>query len=226
MDSEACFVIGGGPSLKGFDFSLLKDQNVVAINQAIWKISTAQYFVTTDYTWLLKNQISGFTNLEAKNKFKKHPAEKYFILALGQDRLIPIDEFHCRDRKFGLTYDLSLFDRVIRPKQYGGMGFSFEDFHYGSDSGFCGLQLAVILGFKTIYLLGFDFCNSGVDTHYHEDYTTIFDVDSYQAKLNEFLIPYPQALKELREKGIQVFSCSHISKLNGHILYVDIGKIL
>jgi hypothetical protein len=106
------------------------------------------------------------------------------------------------------------------------MGKTFEDFHCGSDSGFAALQLAVILGYERIYLLGFDFCTSGTITHYHDDYKSFPPSEDYQKKLDEFMISYPLALQELRERGIQVISSSPISKLNEYILYQDVRATL
>lgn len=34
MEGEAVFVIGGGPSVKGFDFSRLKGRRIIAVNNA------------------------------------------------------------------------------------------------------------------------------------------------------------------------------------------------
>jgi len=215
---KICYIVGGGPSLMDFDFSILKDQDTIVVNQAIFQVPHAKYFITMDYTWLLKSEV--LTTAVRRNQFTKHPAEKFFILALEENRLVPIDEFHCIDKKFGLHYDLSLFDNVIRSLKHGGMGTTLQDFHSGSDSGFSALQLAVILGYKKIYLLGFDFCTLNSETHFHQDYEN-YPVSNYQKKLDEFLGLYPSALQVLRDMNIQVFSCSHCSKLNDYILYSD-----
>jgi len=225
LSDGACYIVGGGPSLKEFDFQILLNQDVIAINQSIFKLPKAKYFITTDFTWLLKSGVLNSLDLGIRRKFTHHPSEKYFVLALSPDRKTFIDEQHCIDKKFGLKYDLTLFDKIIHPTKYGGIGKTFEDFHYGSDSGYSALQLAVVLGYTKIYLLGLDFTTSYGETHYHEDYSKKDPLD-YQNKLDEFLTPYPEAFQILKERGICVFSSSHISQLNKYILYVNVGNIL
>jgi hypothetical protein len=220
----SCIIVGGGPSLRDFNFTRLKGHNTIVVNQAIFQVPDADYFITTDYTWVVKSNI--LSNAGLAQYYQNHLAEKIFILALSEDRLKIIDEKHCVDTQYGLLYDLTVFDRVVRPVQYGGLGRTFEEFHYGSDSGFAALQLAAILGYDKIYLLGFDFCTSGPYTHCHDDYSSYPTHSNYEGRLTEFMIPYPEAFRILRERGIQIFSCSHISKLNQHLLYVDVGTIL
>lgn len=224
MEDRSCFIVGGGPSLQNFDYGILEGRDVIAVNQAIWKIPSAKYFITMDYTWLSKSKIQGIGSAGNRAQFIQHPAKKYFVIAFGGERLGCVDEFHYIDKKFNLEYDLTLFDKVIKTFQYGGIGFSFEDFHCGSDSGYSALQLAVVLGYKEIYLLGMDFNVSGDSTHCHTDYPRQ-DSRDYQGRLDHYLQPYPRAFQELRQSGIQVYSSSHISKLNQYILYFDIRNL-
>lgn len=44
------FVVGGGPSLTNFNFHLLDGKDVIVINQALFRIPSAKYFITMDYT--------------------------------------------------------------------------------------------------------------------------------------------------------------------------------
>jgi hypothetical protein len=218
-----CVIVGGGPSLRDFNFSLLEGLDVIVVNQAIFQVPHAKYFVTMDYTWTVKSGI--FKKPELGNQYRLHPAIKYFVLAVPEDRLEWVDEQHCVDNKFGISYDLTIFDKVIRPVAYGGLGSSLDEFHYGSDSGFAAVQLAGVLGYSKIYLLGLDFCASGPNTHSHDYYKDYPVHPNFVGKLNEFLIPYPELLQKLREKGTQVFSCSPISKLNKYVLYTRPGNI-
>jgi hypothetical protein len=117
-----------------------------------------------------------------------------------------------------------LFDKVIQVFKYGGIGFSLNEFHCGSDSGYSALQLAAILGYEEIYLLGLDFTVSGDNTHSHADYPRQ-DPEHYQGRLDSYLQPYPEAFQILRQNGIRVYSSSHISKLNQFILYFDLRNL-
>jgi len=225
---DPCFIVGGGPSLRGFDYHLLDAKHVIAVNQAIWHLPQAQHFITMDATWLQKSGVLCDTSLSQTwgNAFHHHSAMKTFVLALSEPRLEQLGPARFIDHRYEMVYDLSMFNRVVRASGYGGaMGDSFESFRAGSDSGYSALQLAVILGYKTIYLLGFDFCTSGQMTHGHDDYHPQ-DVIAYDHRLREYLTPYPQAFDSLRAKGIHVFSGSHISRLNQYILYVDVRYLL
>jgi hypothetical protein len=129
------------------------------------------------------------------------------------------------DLKFDLTYDLSVFDRVVHASAHGGMGRSWRDFHCGRDSGYVGLQLAVVLGYKEIYLLGYDFRATVAGTHFHDAYGER-DRRMYDAKLKDFLVPYPSALEVLRKSfGVKVYSCSTMSRLNRYIPFRMVGQL-
>ena len=61
-DKETVYIIGGGPSLQGFNFNHLLGSNVIAINKAIFYYQMAQVLYWTDcrfYTWY-KNDIDNF----------------------------------------------------------------------------------------------------------------------------------------------------------------------
>jgi len=224
MEDKPCFIVGGGPSLQNFDYGILEGRDVIAVNQAIWKVPKAKYFITMDYTWLAKGKVQGLCSDSKRAQFIQHPAKKYFVLAFSGERLGCVDAFHYRDKLHKLDYDLTLFDEVIKAFKYGGIGFSLNEFHCGSDSGYSALQLAAVLGYKTIYLLGLDFCVSGENTHCHTDYPRQ-DYRDYQGRLDSYLQTYPEAFQVLKQNGIRVFSSSHVSKLNQFILYFDLRNL-
>ena len=61
------------------------------------------------------------------------------------------------DTRRNLIYeDLYKYHGVIRSGRTEGFGYSLKDFSNGSNSGHCGIQLALLAGYKKIYLLGFD----------------------------------------------------------------------
>jgi len=221
---KACYIVGGGTSLTTFDYSWLNGKDVIAVNQSLFHLPNAKYFVTMDYTWVLRNGITGDKcRTDKRREFSRHPADKIFVVGFSGDRLQVLDERHIVDNAHGITYDLSPFDRVVHAAAYGGVGPSFDDFHCGSDSGYAGLQLAVVLGYTEIYLLGYDFRATVGGTHFHKDYADR-DRRKYDAKLQEFMVPYPMALEVMRkEYGVQVFSCSEMSRLNRYVPFRKVG---
>ena len=254
--SNSIFIVGGGPSLKGFDFGILRNQETIVVNNAIFDVPNPNYFITMDYTWLGKAKVnmlmpqpknpirlrSGYRKykysvlkgkrifayvekLSASNMFLDSKAKKFFAVCFWGDRLKILGDKKVKDGATNTLYDLNLFDEIIYGKRYGGISTDFSNFCCGSDSGYSAMQLAIILGYEKIYLLGMDFVgNADIGTHYHNTYK--HDVNIYQKKLDEFLIPYPSAFEDIKKLPCKVFSCSNISKLNAYIPYINIQEVL
>ena len=212
------FIVGGGPSLTGFNFHLLDGKDVIAINQSIFRLPSAQWFCTMDYTWRLRLNERG--QEENLRHFIAHRAHKIFVVGFAEPRLKIISDQVIEDTEKNLQYELHEFNQVVFYSRYGGISSSWTDFRVGSESGFAGLQLAILLGYTKIYLLGYDFCISPYQTHFHHDYPPRDPVE-FKQKLDRYYKPYPGALSELLRRGTEVYSCSPISRLNKHLLYVD-----
>jgi len=184
------YVVGCGPSLKNFNWTLLSDKTTIAVNGALRDVPNPDYFITAD---------SYFTQIAICSKFWK--IKTYKILVMGTNHKY----YKKRFRK--------AFDYRIEPKRFDGqIDFSMEHFATGQNSGFCGMQLATILGAQTIHLLGMDFCKKD-SNNYHNMYT------SDPKKWQEFYTHFITGIKILKEKGIEVISHSPISLLNGFIEY-------
>lgn len=217
------FLLGGGPSLIGFDFDLLEGEDTIAVNNSIFVCPEPNYFITKDFVWLKKNCILKKERYHPnRSKFLRCSATKYFAVGLRGTGLRITGPRSCIDVRWGLEYDLSVFDEIIYTAADGGIGSTWKDFRNGGDSGFSALQLAVVLGYKEIYLLGYDFVIAGEDTHFHREYGAQHnDPLSYLSKLRGFLNWYPKALKDIKKLGVKIYSCSEISMLNRFIPYVN-----
>lgn len=69
---QTVYIVGGGPSLKDFDFSLLQDKYVIAVNKAYQFVPDAQVLYWSDrqfYNWEHKG-IHEFKGLKVTNKDK------------------------------------------------------------------------------------------------------------------------------------------------------------
>ena len=224
LKETSCILLGGGPSLKGFNFSSLNGWNVVTINSSVFDFPNSKWFVTMDYTFLRKKRIQ-CGNVDQKNRrtFVGSSAKKVFVAGFGGD-LVPCDGTVI-DRRLNLKYDLGLFDQVVWAKGYGGIGTSFDDFRSSSDSGYSALQLAVILGFRNIYLMGFDFVTNGNLTHYHIGYG--HNPVKYNRRLKDFVPQYEGAFADIAAKTkATVYSCSPISMLNKWLPVVNINDVI
>ena len=75
FEGETIYIIGGGPSLKNFNFNELKGRRTIAINKAVFFHQSADVLYWTDsrfYTWY-KNDIDNFNGL----KFSLKPGSQY-----------------------------------------------------------------------------------------------------------------------------------------------------
>jgi len=145
-ERKRVFIVGGGPSLKDFEFIKLAEEDTIVVNKSILDVPLSNYFITVDYTFLSKIGL---------DCFKRINTEKVFVADFSYPFLKKKDS-QIVDTRTNLVYDLKYFDRVIESQKYEGIGFTFDDFRSGRNSGYCALQLAVILGYEEIYLLGID----------------------------------------------------------------------
>lgn len=141
---QPVYLIGGGPSLKGFDFSRLNGLTV-GINKAAWLLSTDVFF-TLDQTLVRQcyQQIK---------QYVEDGGIAYLAMPANEDRHQAIEGAHyvIRDRGGGLHTD---------PNRINGV-----------NSGFGALGLAYHKRAPEIGLLGFDMMRgSKTETHWHDGY--------------------------------------------------------
>jgi hypothetical protein len=210
MERRKCFIVGGGPSLEGFDFSILKDVDTIAINQAVFDVPNPNYFVTMDYSFLLKSK--DISQIQTNKIFILNKVPKYIQESEG--RVVDI--------RYEYTYDLSKFDMIIKSKNSYGLGGNFGTFVHGNNSGFCALQLALLLGYDDIYLLGIDLVSNRGKTHYHNSYGHC--ADGFEKTLHEYYAGFKLAAGQLGFlfPRVNVFSCSPISLLNQTFSYTSV----
>lgn len=132
---RACFVVGSGPSLRGFDRSILASQLSIGTNEEYrWGPSVA---LCQDVRWLRK--------YHEEETYKACPSLKVYFKA-HPDRQ---EGFEPGDHVHQVASTLSRNDRPWGVALSGGL----IDL---ANCGFAALNLACILGADPIYLLGFD----------------------------------------------------------------------
>jgi len=213
MQNREIFIIGGGSSLQGFNFSRLKNKDTIAINMSALDVPNPTYCITADSGILRKIQEGYFKDVETTWVLVTNPNHCIMKWQNGVFKNI----------RSGFVYNLFCVNMIIRNAGVEGIGFSFADFKTGYNSGFCGLQLAVLLGYEKIYLLGFDLM-SQAKCHYHDRYK---GRKIKRETLNQYYDNFVIALKRIEEEtDIQILSCSNISLLNKVILYVPFEMII
>lgn len=212
------YIVAGGPSLRNFDFQKLKDKTTIVINKSIFDVPDPTYFLTIDYSFL---QYLSKQNL--LNKWKEMSTYKVFIANFSHDYLKIIDD-QVVDTRFNLKYNLADFNLIIPSYCQSGIGFTMSDFTSGNNSGFCGLQFAIAMGYNPIYLLGFDLYTD-TETHYHLGYNR--SRSQFQKNLQSYFGYFGQALASLKvyRPNLKIYSCSEKSLLNEFIEYKDFNNI-
>ncbi|AMS41166.1 hypothetical protein [Aminobacter aminovorans] len=139
---ETVFVIGGGPSLAGFDFSRLAGRRVIAVNSAGYDAPWADILFFHDNSWFE----------EERNR----------ALVDGWSGLVMTVSRHAK---------LAAPERVMRVEiaQRPDFPIGQGPIKAGRSSGQTAVSLAVAMGAAAVALLGFDMRDRNGVTHYHAD---------------------------------------------------------
>lgn len=149
-----CFIIGGGPSLKGFDFNRLRGEHVIAVNAAFYNAPFADIMFAMDrdlLTKLMAGKVGKESGESYRQAFADFAGAKVWLDVEGN------------------------YPGVDTVPNAGHTGWSKSlaaGLCNGQNSGYGALNLAMILGADPIYLLGYD-CSKGKDgeKNFHNAYT-------------------------------------------------------
>lgn len=171
-----CYIAGGGPSLKGFDWSILDDKFVIAINRSYEVLPYAQilYFTDQDYWDAHKEKMRAHSGTLVRG-----------VLKLGKS-------------------DKDITEYYLSGAQ--GLETTPGSLKHGSNSPYAATNLAVQLGFKKIYLLGIDMKwgkkGDKSTSHWHSGHKRI-DGESVFKKMIANWQTMKQPLKEL---GVEIIN--------------------
>jgi hypothetical protein len=179
-----CYIVGGGPSLKDFDWNLLDSSKfVIAINNTHLKLPEANIIYCTDPPWISPNAPT----------LKAHKAPVWQgVLKLNNPPKLP-----CVDKQWLLTGRDGIETRAGCMK-------------HGSNSAYAATNLAAVhLGFKKIYLLGIDMKwgqkGKKHTSHWHSDDKPHQRIDGeaiYTTMRNNF----KTLKKPLQQMGVEVIN--------------------
>jgi hypothetical protein len=146
-EASACFIIGGGPSLKGFDFSILAVRNVIGCNDAyLLGERVCPICLFGDTAWYVAHQerLSAYQGL----KVSCNPD------MLGKPDIHVLQrEVHRETGRKNVVYGLSTDRRKLM---------------WNGNTGMAAVNLALLLGARLIILLGFDMqLSSSGDPNWH-----------------------------------------------------------
>jgi len=177
------FIVGGGPSLTGFNWSRLINKDVIAINRSYEVLPNAKYIYFADWDFFDKHQ----------DAMLKHSAK----ILTGYSAKI------CRQK--------IEHPEIIEYELTGANGLDTKPqcVRHGRNGGYAAINVAYHLGYNRIYLLGFDMGRDGKQTHWHDGHPRIDPESIYRTMLNHYDTIAPR-LKELKIEVFNLNSESHL----------------
>jgi len=194
---KPCFIVGGGPSLKDFDWTLLKGKRTIGINRAFEKYDPTIIF-SMDLRFLkwIENKRYGQPAFEkyVRSKSYKVWLTTYVCKLSGDIFVIPARGGY------------SMGHYVFTLSMLGGLG-------HGNNSGYGALNLAVCLGANPIYLLGYDMKHQqeqiGKSSHWHNGHP----MPQMENTIEKFIHYFVRIAPGLKERKIRVVNLNPDSAL-------------
>ena len=187
--NQRCFIIGGGESLKGFDFSKLKNELVIGINRA-YELGNCTINYSMDnnlYHWITKGKLGQ----QAKKRFEDFKGIPVWLDSAG----------------YNYPNGIFILNKLSDHKRTYAMK---DGLRSGTNAGFGALNLAICLGANPIYLLGFDMEGwNGKQTWWHDGYPE----NQFEKVYDRFMVDFKKIAPELKEKGIRVINLNSKSRL-------------
>ena len=154
------YIVGGGPSLTGFDFNRLVGKNVIAVNKAYTQVRMPYVLYWTDarfYNWY-KDEINSLKCTKVTTSLNVRDVSPDVVILKN---------------KGGKEMDINAADHEICA---------------GNNSGYGAIHLAIKMGAKRIYLLGYDLQPAEKKTHWHSGYpaNTTHKDSVYKSMLDYF----------------------------------------
>uniref|UniRef100_A0A6M3LX02 Putative glycosyltransferase n=1 Tax=viral metagenome TaxID=1070528 RepID=A0A6M3LX02_9ZZZZ len=184
-----CFIIGGGPSIKNIDLSLLRNELTIGINRAYELLDPSILFGVDGQMWAWAEQ--GKLGIESQMKFKEYKGYKVWM---ALHKMFPSDFYLIEvdddpGYRIGRTSKLSF-------KNNGGYG---------------AINLAATLGANPIYLLGYDMVGNkqGKQKWWHDGYPVDYGEHIYEAYIKEISNFAPV----LKQAGFEVINLNPKSAL-------------
>jgi len=196
---KRCFILCGGPSLEGFDFSQIQSELTIGVNKSFASFSSTICYAMDQrfYDSVTFPNRKDSKSIELHNQWVSYRGIKVFLKHPGK-----------------WTFDPSVY--VVKDIQKRLLSFDVEAGIFpGNNSGFGALMLAVALGATKIYLLG---CDMKVDkerkrTHFHDGYSHQ-RIEKLENVLPKFAEEFVRFSDVIREHGISVVNLNMDSALD------------
>lgn len=174
---EPCFVVGGGPSLLGFDFERLRGRGrIIAINRAFEYVPFADALFFMDYKFYKMYHDAGVK----QQIWSSFQGKRVFLNIMGR-----------------------ALDDVYSVRSLGRTGLSASlkaGLYHGNNSGVGALEIALIMGARPIYLLGYDMRHENGRSHFHAGY----GVRQHEGIAKSFIIDFERIFAPVKARGVIV----------------------
>ena len=188
---KSLFIVGGGPSLNNFDWTLLEDKNVLVLNRGLEKLPNALALLWNDVKFHKDNEerIKNFPGIKiTTTRYMKpgssHPCDCDIVWVKGRNYLSDLR---------------------------GTIEESPHLINQGSNTGYSALNVAYHLGAKTIYLLGYDMKIDKDKTNWHNGYPNQISLTPKMMKT--FLMVFQGSNELYKEKDIKIYNVNNNSEL-------------
>ena len=181
--TKEVFIVAGGPSLKGFDWGRLINKDVIAINRAYEVLPNAKYIYFADFDF-----------------FGRH--EKGLLEHRGQ-----IITGYAQGICKGRIENPHVWEYTLT----GPNGLDTQPNHirHGRNGGYAAINVAFHLGYKKIYLMGYDMGRVEGQTHWHNGHPRIDPESIYDTMLDH----YKTIAEPLKNNGVKVYNTNSESRL-------------
>jgi hypothetical protein len=193
---QRCFVIGGGESMKGFDFNRLKGEHVIGINRSFEFVNTEILYMMdiVFHDQIIKGTLNEFAKKDVKKKWDEFKGVKVMLCPVSPYPIDPTIHMIRRIERKYISLDIA------------------EGIYGGSNSGMGALMLAIAMGANPIYLLGYDLRVEQF-THWHSGYPeqTYFEQKEKTIRFRDGFMEFSKAIKSLGFRVINLFRDSGIN---------------
>ena len=185
------FMVGGGASLKDFDWGLLKGELTIGINRAVEVFDPSIVFSMDLRMWSYYER--GDLGEMATERFRAYKGNK--VWSVTPNFILPEEAYY-----------------IPRPKRSIGYGLgTLKEMETANNSGYGGLQLALALGADPVYLLGLDMegDSKGKQAWWHNGYPAGQSGRVYLSMIEHF----NKFAKTIKGTGLNIVNLSPNSKL-------------
>lgn len=184
--------LGGGPSLTQEDVNYVRNRAyVIAVNDAYLLAPWADVLYACDLKWW--NWHKSSEAIKANYHFTGQSALDFAGLKVTPD-----------------VQAAKQFDQLLLIKGEHKEGLSTDPgvVHYGSNSGYQALNLAVLFGAPRIILLGYDMQFTDSASHWFGDHP-----DGVRSNYDSWAPHYRSAAKQQEKLGVEIINCSRHTAL-------------